>query len=192
VDVQLRGQLEPARIFVPVVEKAFKNATKPVVTRSRSAPDAVEAFLKLLGQEYNRDVHVRIDTEVHKGFTVTVIAGFYFQRNGNFHLIDFRRLSPSILNFLEKSRFKVLVVDPDWKANQVFIAMMKHMSLNANSSYNLSVSTREPMRNIQLSIPGDLIRDGKRGYLLTSLPVPASLRDFLSRKGVRVLSYRSP
>jgi hypothetical protein len=106
-------------------------------------------------------------------------------------MIDFGRLSPSILNFLEKSRFKVLVVEPDWKTNQVFETMMKHLSLNANSSYNFSASTREPMRNIHLSIPGDIIREGKRSYLLTPLPVPASLKEFFRRKGVRVLSYQS-
>jgi hypothetical protein len=191
VDVELRGQLEQARIVVPMDEKAFNNGEPPVVVHSISVPDLVEAFLKLLGQACQRDARVLIDTEVDRGFTVSVRAGFYFQRNGNHHMIDFGRLSPSILHFLEKSRFKVLVVEPDWKTNQVFETMMKYLSLNANSSYNFSASTREPMRNIHLSIPGDLIRDGKQSYLLTPLPVSASLKDFFRRKGVRVLSYQS-
>ena len=106
-------------------------------------------------------------------------------------MIDFGRLSPSILDFLEKSRFKVLVMEPDWKINQVFKSMMKHLSLNANNSYKFSASTREPMRNIHLSIAGDLIREGERSYLLTPLSVPASLKEFFRRKGVRVLSYQS-
>ena len=191
VDVELRGQLEQAHIVAPMDEKAFNNGEPPVVVHSSSVPDLVEAFLELLGQACQRDARVRIDTEVDRGFTVSVRAGFYFQRNGNHHMIDFGRLSPSILNFLEKSRFKVLVVEPDWKTNQVFETMMKHLSLNANSSYNFSASTREPMRNIHLSIPGDIIREGKRSYLLTPLPVPASLKEFFRRKGVRVLSYQS-
>jgi hypothetical protein len=171
-------------------EKAFNNGEPPVVVHSSSVPDVVEGFLKLLEQACQRDVLVRIDTEVDRGFTVSVRAGFYFQRNGSYHLIDFGRLSPSILNFLENSRFKVLVMEPDWKINQVFKSMMKHLSLNANNSYNFSASTREPLRNIHLSITGDLIREGERSYLLTPLPVPPSLKEFFRRKNVRVLSYQ--
>jgi len=191
VDVELRGQLEQARIVAPMDETAFNNGEPPAVVYSSSVTDLVEGFLKLLGQAYQRDVRVRIDTVVDRGFTVSVRAGFYFEREGNYHMIDFGRMSPSILSFLEKSRFKVLVVEPDLETNQVFRTMMKHLRLNASNSYNFSASTREPMRNIHLSIPGDLIRKGKQSYLLTPLPVPASLKEFFRRKGVRVLSYRS-
>ncbi len=191
VDVQLRGQLEPARIFVPVVEKAFKNTGKPVVPRSRSAPDAVEAFLKLLGQEHNRDASVRLDSEDHRGIRVTVKAGFYFQRNGNFHLIDFHQLSPPIINLLREWRLRVLVVDPGFSSAQVFKAMMDHMNFDTNSSYSFFVSSREPKRNIHLGFPGDLIKDVSGSYFLTPMSSPPSLTEFLHRNGVRVLSYQT-
>jgi len=191
VDVELTGNPEQVRVMAPMDEKAFNNEGPPVLVYSSSVPDLVEALLKLLGQEYRRDARVRMGTEIDRGFRVSIGADFYFQRNGNYHLVDFGRLSSSLLNFLEKSHFKVLVVEPDWKTNQVFETMMQHLGLNASSSYDVSASTREPRRNIHLTIPGDLVREGKRSYLFTPLPVPASLKDFFRRQDVRVLSYQS-
>ncbi len=191
VDVHLRGQLEQARVTSPMNEQAFNSSADTVVVRSRFVPDLVEAFLKVLEQPYQRGQSVRFGTAGQEGFSLTVRAGFYFQRNGNFHLIDFRRLSPSILSLLKNWRYQVLVVDPEWNTKQVFSALKEHLHLDANSSYKISVSAREPGRNIHLSLPGDLIREGKRGYLLTPLPVPPSLNDYLQRQGLGVLNYQN-
>jgi len=190
VDVQLGGQLERARVTPPMDEQAFNAGANTVFVRSRFVPDLVEAFLKVLGQPHQRSERVRFGTETPKGFSLTVKVGFYFQRGGAVHLIDFKHLSPSILSLLSKWHYQVLVVDPEWDASDVFSALQKHLNLKANSSYNTFVSKREPTRNIHLSIPGDVIREGKRSHLITPMVMPASLTDFLRRKSVSVLSHQ--
>ncbi len=190
VDVQLGGQLERARVTPPMDEQAFNAGANTVIVRSRFVPDLVEAFLRVLGQPHQRSERVRFGTETPKGFSLTVKVGFYFQRGGAVHLIDFKHLSPSILSILKKWHYQVLVVDPKWDASEVFSALQEHLNLKANSSYNTFVSKREPTRNIHLSIPGDVIREGKRSHLITPMVMPASLTDFLRRKSVRVLRHQ--
>ena len=189
VDVRLRGVQQRAFVTAPLNRRALNKIRKPVVSRSSSTPDLVEAFLEVLGQDYKRDASVPLDSGVQSGVTLSVMAGFYFQRNGNFHLIDFHRLSPPIISLLREWHLRVLVIDPTSTSDQVFKAMIEHLKFSTNSSYSFSVSAREPERNILVRCPGDLIKDGSHSYLLTPISFPDSLTDFLYRNGVRVLSY---
>jgi hypothetical protein len=191
VDVQLGGQLEQARVIPPMNEQAFNASANTVIVRSRYVPDLVEAFLKVLGQPYQRGKRVRFGTGTNEGFSLTVSVDFYFKRDGTFHLIDFQRLSPSILNLLKQWHYQVLVVDPEWDEYQVFRALKEHLKLEAVNSYNTFVSKREPNRNIHLSIPGQVIREGKRSQLITPMDLPASLTNFLQRQDFHVLSHQS-
>ena len=160
-----------------------------MVCRSSSPPDLVEAFLEVLGQEYKRDASVPLDSGANRGITLSVMAGFYFQRDGDYHLIDFHRLSPSIISLLKEWHLRVLVIDPRSTTDQVFKAMIEHLKLNVSNSYTFSVSAREPERNILVRCPGNLVTDGSQSYLLTPVSFPHSLTEFLYRNGVRVLSY---
>jgi hypothetical protein len=191
VDVQLRGQLEKARVSPPLDEQAFNASSNTTIVSSRFVADLVEAFLKALGQPHQRGKRVRIGTEPKEGFSLTVSVGFYFKRDGVFTLIDFHRLSPAVLDLLKQWHYQVLVVDPEWDAYQVFRALKEHLKLKAINSYNTFVSKREPSRNIQLSIPGEVIREGKRRQLITPMVLPATLTDFLRRQDFGILSYQS-
>jgi LysM repeat protein len=191
VDVQLGGQLEQARVTPPMNEQAFNASANTVIVRSRYVPDLVEAFLKVLGQPYQRGKRVRFGTETNEGFSLTISVDFYFKRDGAFHLIDFQRLSPSILDLLKQWHYQVLVVDPEWDASQVFRALEEHLKLKSVNSYNTFVSRREPNRNIHLSIPGEVIREGKRSQLITPMVLPAPLTDFLQRQDFSVLTHQT-
>lgn len=191
VDVQLRGQLEQARVTPPMDEQAFNASANTIIVSSPFVADLVEAFLKALGQSHQRGKRVRIGTEPKEGFSLTVSVGFYFKRDEVFHLIDFHRLSPSVLDLLKQWHYQVLVIDPEWDAYQVFGALKEHLKLKAINSYSTFVSKREPSRNIQLSIPGDVIREGKRSQLITPMVLPATLTDFLQRQDFRILTYQS-
>lgn len=190
IDVQMRGELERALVSAPLNERASAiNHPVLVVRSSRSAQEGVAKFLDLLGQKYQRDVKVSLHPQHQEDVSVTVKAGFYFQRRGNVHMVDFGSLAPPMLRFLQEQGVKVLVVDHRWSSVELFRAMMEHLNLNAESSYDFFVSTREPMRNIWLSLAGYLIRENDQSYLITSVPVKTSLAEFLNRKGIRVLSY---
>jgi LysM repeat protein len=189
VDVQLREEQQLPFVSAPLNRRAFNKIRKPVVCRSSSPPDLVEAFLEVLGQEYKRDASVPLDSGANRGITLSVMAGFYFQRDGDYHLIDFHRLSPSIISLLKEWHLRVLVIDPRSTTDQVFKAMIEHLKLNVSNSYTFSVSAREPERNILVRCPGNLVTDGSQSYLLTPVSFPHSLTEFLYRNGVRVLSY---
>jgi LysM repeat protein len=188
VDVQLRGQLEPARIFAPGTQETFAPEHTPLHLGGATVPHAATSFLDFLGQPYERDASVPLYTGQESEITVTVKAGLYFRRQGRAYLVDFGVFSPPIHNLLRERDLEVIVLDPQWRPIEVFRAMTEHLGLNREAAYRVSVSSREPRRNIELTLPGDVIRQGDQKYLLTTGAVPASLADFLARKGVKVLS----
>jgi hypothetical protein len=191
VDVQLRGQLERARVAAPLDETAFTAHPAAALVRLKTAPEAVASFLDLLGQTYQRDANVLLYAGEQRNVTFSVKAAFYFKRRGESHLVDFRLLSAPVLSLLKERGFKVLEIDPGLGTNQVLQAMMAHLGLTADKSHPVFVSSRAPERNISLTLPGKLIREGEKEFLLTPTVLPASLTDFLDRHGVRILVYQS-
>jgi hypothetical protein len=189
LDIQLRGQLERARIIAPLDERAFAHPPTSLVTNPATPQEAAVAYLDLLGLSYESEANVPLDSSKQGEVTISVRAGLYFSWKGHSHLVDFGRLSTPILRLLKESGLRVLLVDPSWTATEVFGAMTTHLGLTAESSYSFFVSERDSSRNIRLTIEGDFIREGERSYLITPTHVPNSLADFLDRKEVLSLSY---
>ena len=189
LDIQLRGQLERARIIAPLDERAFAHPPTSLVTNPLTPQEAAVAFLDLLGLTYRREADVPLEPSRQGEVSISVRVGLHFSWKGHSHLVDFGRLPISVLRLWQESGLRVLLVDPNWTATEVFEAMMKHLGLTAKDSYSLSVSERESSRNIRLTIAGDFIREGERSYLITPTYVPNSLADFLDRKEIFSLSY---
>ena len=189
LDVKLTGQLERARIIAPLDERAFAHPPTSLITNPFIPQEAAVAFLDLLGLTYRREVDVPLEPSRQAEVTISVRAGLHFRWKGHSHLVDFGRLPVPVLRLLEESGLRVLLVDPNWTATEVFEAMMRHLGLTAKNSYSLFVSERESSRNIRLTIAGDFIREGERSYLITPMYVPNSLADFLDRKEIFSLSY---
>jgi hypothetical protein len=189
VDVQLRGELERVRVIAPLDERAFANHAKFYSVNPRSVEEAVAAFLDLLGQVSRRHASVPVYPEGESEVTLAIKAGYSFQRKGVVHVIDFNVLSKPLLRLLADKEIKVLVIDPAWNPPQVFRAMSEHLGLPTEESYRLFISARDPRRNISIVLPGTHIEEEEKSYLVTPMALPASLSDYLSRKGVRPLSY---
>jgi hypothetical protein len=192
VDVHLKGQLERARMIAPLEGDRFVPKPAPLSLRPKTAQEAVAALLDLLGQSYSRDSSVPLYADGQREVTITVRAGLFFKRNGESHLIDFKVLSPPILRLLEERNVKVVVIDPRAPVTQIYRDILHHLGLTSENPYGFLVSSRDPGRNIELSLAGDLVRDAGKTYLITPSTVPPPLADYLARKDVRVLSYTNP
>ena len=122
----------------------------------------VQSVLDLIGQKYELDLSIPLmgKETTTQDFNLTASAPVYFTRNGRNYVIAPDGLSEEMTALLEKHNFLVVARQTGQDADDLAENILQALGINTESGLTIKASSRPESRNIELTVPGLLVRSG--------------------------------
>lgn len=165
------------------------------VDLKKASPAAVAAeLLGLLGVTYFARKELELQSEDEAGFSVTVEPDVLFERGGESYILDYGRLSPSIVKILKKNGYILLSLPPDIGPEDNIKEILGFLGYDFRLLVRLASGSKRDGRGVMVTVPGLAFRAGSTAtWFVTFLDPHPGLDAFLKSRNLRpIFISRAP
>ncbi len=153
---------------------------------------AVETLLASSNLGFYRKIDIPVYRSQPAKFTFTVSADFFLSLGGQDAIISLTRLSPAVLTFLQRHRFRALSLEMGREPALLVREVLRFLDVPFQEGLHdfpaLSDAEKGGQRKVALSLPGILLPEaGPPPVFLTMSPPAEEIESFLGEAGYRVL-----
>lgn len=159
--------------------------------RPENYNEFAKAILNLVGQPFESDMTIPLTPPGTTGqdFNITVQAPIFFSRLGGNYIVLSSGLTPEMQKMLENQRYTVIYRRPGESAQGLALKILSAIGIKTENGLIVTGYGQSGSRNIELTWPGVLFKNGGMDLLLTAKTIPATLSPLINRPNLKVVRY---
>ncbi len=158
-----------------------------VVVMDPSSPAGVAgALLKTLDVAHESGKSLVLKSGEDAGFSITVETEIVFEKAGTKCLVDYGRLSPSLVKLLKENGYSLLHLPPDVEPQENIKEILRFLGYDFKHLVKLSSGSKPDGRGLTVTVSGMLFhKEGTTAWLMTFLKPYPDLSAFLKSHNLK-------